>query len=84
MKDKIRIAIEQEKDIAISTFYWRMRTYGSPFKKKDRREKHFIGDRRAMDVARENGIPDNVFRARIKAGWTVYRSATQPMRKYRA
>jgi hypothetical protein len=84
MKDKIRIAMEQEKGTAMSTFYWRMKKYGSPFKKQDGREKHFIGGRRAMDIAKENGIPDKVFRARIKAGWTAYRSATQPIRKYGA
>ena len=84
MKDRIKIAMGQEKDIAISTFYWRMKKYGSPFKKKDGREKLFIGGRRAVDIARENNIPEKVFRARMKKGWSLYRSATQPVKRYGA
>ena len=83
IKDKIILAAQKEPSIAISTLYWRMKRYGTPFKKQDGREKHFIEGRRAMDVARENGVPDTLFRARLRSGWTAWRAATQPVRAYK-
>lgn len=83
IKDKIILAAQKEPNIAISTLYWRMKRYGTPFKKQDGREKHFVEGRRAMDVARENGIPDALFRTRLRSGWTAWRAATQPARAYK-
>lgn len=83
IKDKIILAAQKEPNTAISTLYWRMRRYGTPFKKQDGREKHFIEGRRAVDVARENGIPDTLFRARLRNGWTPWFAATRPARAYK-
>ena len=78
MKDNIRIAMRKEPNLSLSTFYWRMKNYGTPYKHHDGREKHFIGGKLAVEVAQENGISATLFRARMKKGWTSYRAATQP------
>lgn len=83
IKDKITLAAQKEPNIAISTLYWRMKRYGTPFKKRDGREKHFIEGRRAMDVAKENGISEMQFRSRVRNGWTPWLAATRPVRAYK-
>lgn len=83
IKDKIILAAQKEPNIAISTLYWRMRRYGTPFKKRDGREKHFVEGRRAMDVAKENGISDAQFRERMRNGWEPWLAATRPVRTYK-
>ena len=83
IKDKIILAAQKEPNTSISTLYWRMRKYGTPFKKRDGRGKHFVDGRRAMDVAKENGISDAQFRERMRNGWEAWRAATQPVRRYK-
>lgn len=80
MKDNIKLVLAKEKRLSVQAIYWRIKRYGSPYKKHDGREKLFIGDKRAVDVAKKNGISEILFRGRIKRGWTVERAATQPAR----
>lgn len=44
---------------------------------------HKLADGRyALDVARENNIPDETMRMRIRRGWDPLRAATEPARGY--
>ena len=80
IKDKIIIASKKQPNLSISTLYWRMKRYGTPYKPRDGRTKHMLDGRPAVELAMENGISYDLFYSRLKSGWTSYRAATQPPR----
>ena len=43
--------------------------------------RHFIGDERAIDIARENEIDRHTFQQRLRYGWSVIDAATTPTGK---
>jgi len=49
----------------------------------DTKVRHWIGDLRAADVCRRNGVSVKAFFARLRRGWSVERAATEPMRTAR-
>ena len=83
IKDKIIMASKKQPNLSMSTLYWRMKRYGTPYKPRDGRTKYIIDGRPAVELAMENGISYDRFYNRLKAGWTSHRAATQPLRAKR-
>lgn len=79
----IKSVLELEPNIDKRTIYNRIYKKGNPFK-NDTRITLTIKGKPAIEIARENGIPDRTFYNRCYGlKWTVERSATTPIMRKR-
>lgn len=78
----IQAALKDPYNGNARAIYQRRRITGSPFKIKDRRCRHYIGARPALEVARENGIQPRTFYQRLGYGWTVEQAVRPGRTRY--
>ena len=70
MKDKIKVALKDERNGSIQAIYARIRKYGTPFKTFDGRYKY--GTEPTM--VDKDGLSRQAIHYRVKHGWTIKRA----------
>mgnify|MGYP006956053516 CR=1 FL=1 len=79
----IKMVKEYEPLVSKGTIYNRIYRKGTPFR-NDTRVTLTVNGQPAIEIARENGIPDAIFYNRVYAKhWTAERSANTPVRSYK-
>ena len=75
MRDKINLALKDERNGSINAIYQRIRRTGSPFKTGDRRCKYGT----VPIVCDHPGLSRQVVHERIKRGWSLEKATTTPL-----
>lgn len=77
MNERIRVALEDERNGSKAAVQKRFLRTGSPFKVGDKRVRLFFNGESALSTALSNGISSQTFYKRLKLGWSVVDACTK-------
>lgn len=79
MNERIRVALEDERNGSKAAIKKRLQRTGSPFKQRDRRVRLLFNGKSALSVALSNGISSQTFYKRLNLGWSVVDACTKKL-----